>query len=106
VNSNSVASPRWFELRNVTSGPVSVAQQGTYQADTTHPWMGGAAMDRDGNIAVGYSASSSAINPQIRYAGRLATDPVNTLPQAEVTLFAGTGSQTGTNGRWGAYMAM
>ena len=55
---------------------------------------------------MGYSASSSAINPQIRYAGRLAGDPVNTLPQAEVTLFAGTGSQTGTNGRWGDYSDM
>jgi predicted phage tail protein len=28
------------------------------------------------------------------------------LPQAEVTLFAGTGSQTGTNGRWGDYSDM
>jgi hypothetical protein len=63
-------------------------------------------MDQQGNMALGYSASSSSINPQIRYAGRLATDPVNTLPQAEVTLFAGTGSQTGTNGRWGDYSDM
>jgi hypothetical protein len=106
VNSSSVASPRWFELRNVTSGPVSVAQQGTYQPDTTHRWMGAVAMDQQGNIALGYSASSSSINPQIRYAGRLSTDPLNTLPQAEVTLFAGTGSQTGTNGRWGDYSDM
>src|SRR5882672_6940529 len=106
VNSGGVASPRWFELRNVTNGPVTVAQQGTYQPDTTHRWMGSAAMDQQGNIALGYSASSSSINPQIRYAGRLATDAVNTLPQAEVTLFAGTGSQTGTNGRWGDYSDM
>src|SRR5215204_907562 len=106
VNSNSIASPRWFELRNVTSGAVTVAQQGTYQPDTTHRWMGAAAMDQQGNIALGYSASSSAINPQIRYAGRLAGDPINTLPQAEVTMFAGTGSQTGTNGRWGDYSDM
>jgi hypothetical protein len=68
--------------------------------------MGGAAMDQQGNMALGYSASSSSINPQIRYAGRLATDAINTLPQAEVTLFAGTGSQTGTNGRWGDYSDM
>ena len=106
VNSNSVASPRWFELRNVTSGPVTVAQQGTYQPDTTHRWMGAAAMDQQGNLALGYSASSSTINPQIRYAGRLAGDPVNTLPQTEVTLFAGTGSQVGTSSRWGDYSDM
>src|SRR5882672_4593188 len=106
VNSNSIASVRWFELRDTTVGPVTVFQQGTYQPDTTHRWMGSAAMDQQGNIAVGYSASSSAINPQIRYAGRLAGDAINTLPQAEVTLFAGTGSQTGTNGRWGDYSDM
>ncbi|MGI8735416.1 MAG: hypothetical protein ACR2LM_19190, partial [Pyrinomonadaceae bacterium] len=106
VSSGGVAAPRWFELRNVTSGPVTVTQQGTYQPDTTHRWMGATAMDQQGNIALGYSASSSAINPQIRYAGRLASDPVNTLPQTEVTLFAGTGSQTGTNGRWGDYSDM
>ena len=63
-------------------------------------------MDQQGNIAVGYSASSGTIFPQIRYAGRLATDPVNTLAQAEATLFAGTGSQTGTQNRWGDYAAM
>ena len=106
VQSGGVAAPRWFELRNITSGPVSVAQQGTYQPDTTHRWMGSASMDQQGNIALGYSASSSSINPQIRYTGRLAGDPVNTLPQTEATLFAGTGSQTGTNGRWGDYSAM
>src|SRR6267142_7156587 len=36
VNSNSIASVRWFELRNTTVGPVTVFQQGTYQPDTTH----------------------------------------------------------------------
>src|SRR5882672_5667113 len=45
VQSGGVAAPRWFELRNVTNGPVTVAQQSTYQPDTTHRWMGSAAMD-------------------------------------------------------------
>jgi hypothetical protein len=106
VNSGGVASPRWFELRNITSGPATVAQQATYQPDTTHRWMGSAAMDQQGNMAIGYSASSSTINPQIRYAGRLVTDAVNTLPQAEVTLFAGAGSQNGGLTRWGDYSQM
>src|SRR5215213_10316450 len=106
VQSGGVAALRWFELRNTTLGPVTVFQQGTYQPDTTHRWMGSAAMDQQGNLAIGYSASSSAIDPQIRYAGRLAGDPLNTLPQAEATLFAGTGSQTHISGRWGDYSAM
>lgn len=103
VSSGSVAGIRWFELRNVTNGPLTNFQESTYQPDSTWRWMGSAAMDQQGNIAVGYSASSGTINPQIRYAGRLATDPVGILAQGEGTLFAGTGSQTGTSSRWGDY---
>jgi hypothetical protein len=106
VSANSVAGIRWFELRNVTSGPVTVAQESTYQPDTTWRWLGSAAMDRDGNLAIGYSASSATIFPQLRYAGRLATDPLNVLAQGETTLFAGTGSQSGTGSRWGDYSAL
>ena len=57
----------------------------------------------------GASASaprSATINPQIRYAGRLATDPANTLAQGEATLFAGTGARAGTGNRWGDYSDM
>ena len=91
VSSSSVAGVRWFELRNVTNGPVTVFQESTYQPDTTWRWMGSAAMDRDGNIAIGYSASSASIFPQLRYAGRLATDPLNVLGQGEATLFCRNG---------------
>jgi hypothetical protein len=103
VSSSGVAGVRWFELRNVTSGPESVFQQSTYQPDATWRWMGSAAMDHDGDLAVGFSASSGSINPQIRYAGRLVSDPVNQLAQGEAHLFDGTGSQTGTSNRWGDY---
>ena len=106
VTSGSVAGIRWFELRNVTNGPVTVAQESTYQPDSTWRWMGSAAMDRDGNIAIGYSASSATIFPELRYAGRLASDPVNTLGQGEALLFAGTGSQLNTGSRWGDYSAL
>jgi hypothetical protein len=106
VSSGGVAGIRWFELRNVTSGPVTVSQENTYQPDTTWRWMGSAAQDVQGNLAIGFSASSSAINPQIRYAGRLVTDPPNTLAQGEAHLFDGTGSQVDTVSRWGDYSAM
>ncbi|HWY51292.1 MAG TPA: kelch repeat-containing protein [Chthoniobacterales bacterium] len=97
---------RWIELRNPTSGPVTVFQENTYQPDTTWRWLGSAAMDNAGDIAVGYSVSSSTIVPGIRYAGRLSTDPVNTLAQGEAVLFAGVGSQSSTGNRWGDYSAM
>ncbi len=103
VSSGGVAGIRWFELRNVTNGPETVYQQSTYQPDATWRWMGSAAMDGTGNLAIGFNASSSAIYPQLRYAGRLAGDPLNTLAQGEATLFAGAGSQSGTSNRWGDY---
>ena len=106
VSSGGVAGIRWFELRNVTSGPVTVYQQSTYQPDTTWRWMGSAAMDGQGNLAIGFSASSSSIHPQLRYAGRLATDPLNTLAQGEAHLYDGAGSQTGSGNRWGDYSSL
>src|SRR5207247_2363480 len=103
VSASGVAGIRWFELRGVTAGPVTVFQESTYQPDTTWRWMGSAAQDHMGNLALGFSASSSSINPQIRYAGRRATDPINVLSQGEAHLFDGTGSQTLTGSRWGDY---
>jgi hypothetical protein len=106
VSAGGVAAVRWFELRNVTAGPVTVYQQSTYQPDSTWRWMGSAAMDGQGNLAIGFSASSSTMNPQVRYAARLATDPINTLAQGEAHLFDGTGSQSGTSNRWGDYSSL
>ncbi len=103
VSAGGVAGVRWFELRNGTTGSPSVFQESTYQPDTTWRWMGSAAMDTQGNLAVGFSASSASINPQLRYAGRLVGDPAGTLAQGESHLFDGTGSQTGTGNRWGDY---
>ena len=106
VSSGGVAGIRWFELRNVSSGPVTVYQESTYQPDTTWRWMGSAAMDADGNLAIGFSAASGTVSPGIRYAGRLATDPLNVLSQGEATLIAGGGSQTSSGNRWGDYSAL
>jgi hypothetical protein len=106
VSAGGVAGVRWFELRNVTSGPVTVFQESTYQPDQTWRWMGSAAMDKRGNLAIGFSASSASIFPQIRYAGRKVADPLNTLAQGEAHLFNGSGSQKDTVNRWGDYSAL
>jgi hypothetical protein len=105
VSSGGVAGIRWFELKNVTNGPVTKKQESTYQPDTTWRWMGSGAMDQAGNFALGFSASDATIHPQIRYATRMATDPLNTLT-AEAHLFDGTGSQSDTSSRWGDYSDM
>ncbi len=100
------AGIRWYELRRTGGGPWSVFQQGTHSPDTAlHRWMGSAAMNADGCLALGYSASSNTVFPGIRYAGRVAADPAGTLPVAETTLLNGGGSQTGSF-RWGNYSTM
>lgn len=97
---------RWYELRSVTSGTPVVFQQGTYApGDGTSRWMGSMAMDKVGNIAVGYSASSSSVYPSIRFAARAAVDAPGSLG-TEASLLSGTGAQTGTLHRWGDYSAL
>ena len=99
---------RWYEFRNsggLTTAPT-VFQQSTYDPDSSYRWMGSIAMDKDHNMALGYSKSSLSIIPGIYINGRLSTDAPNTLG-AEATVFAGLGVQTaGAGNRWGDYSSM
>ncbi len=95
---------RWYEIQNPSGTPV-LAQQGTFAPDATYRWMGSIAMDQAGDMAAGYSVSSSLIRPSVRYTGRVPTDPAGTM-EAEVTVVTGTGSQTGNLSRWGDYSAL
>jgi IPT/TIG domain len=97
---------RWYELRR-TSGSFSIFQQGTYApGDGNSRWMGSAAMDQNGNLAIGYSVSGGSTNPSIRYAGRLVGDPAGQLTQGEATLKVGGGVQTDGGSRWGDYSSL
>ena len=105
VTAGSGGGIRWYEIQN-PSGTPTVAQQGTFAPDSSYRWMGSIAMDQSGDIAVGYSVSSSSVNPSVRYAGRVPTDPAGTL-ESEVNVVSGTGSQSGSSlSRWGDYSAM
>ena len=95
---------RWYEIRSPGGTPV-VAQQGTYAPDSSYRWMGSAAMDKIGDLAVGYSVSSSSMYPSIAFAGRVPSDPAGFL-ETETVIMSGSGSQTGTLSRWGDYSAM
>lgn len=104
----NMAGIRWYELRVDGSNNASVHQQSTYApglSDGIHRWMGSVAMDSFGNMALGYSVSNSIVFPGVRYTGRLAGDPLNTLPQGEGVIINGTGAQTGSQ-RWGDYTSM
>jgi hypothetical protein len=95
---------RWYEIRSPGTTPT-VFQQGTFAPDATFRWMGSAAMDHVGNMAVGYSVSSTAINPGIRFTGRAPSDPLGTLG-TELTIQDGTGSQLANLNRWGDYSSI
>jgi hypothetical protein len=103
VTAGSATGVRWYELRDSGSGPT-VFQQGTFAPDSTFRWMPSIAQDKQGNIAVGYSISSSSIHPGINFASRAATDPAGQLSN-ETNLLSGTGSQSG-HSRWGDYSSM
>jgi hypothetical protein len=85
-----------------TGGPWAIHQAGTYAPDPLDRWMASAAMDGQGDLAIGYSASHGTLSPTIRYAGRAPGDPLGTLPWAEAELVSGAGAQLGLS-RWGDY---
>jgi hypothetical protein len=100
-----VAGARWYEIRRDGNGVYSLYQQGTYDpGDGVHRWMGSVAMDKKGNMALGYSVvNGTTVFPGIRYTGRLADDPLGQMTLGEGTIIDGTGVQRTTNSRWGDY---
>ena len=107
VNHAVIAGPssgvRWYELRD-PGGTPTVFQQGTFAPDAAFRWMASIAMDKAGNMLMGYSVSSSKISPAIRFTGRSASDPSNQMG-AEQQAVVGKGSQI-TPERWGDYASM
>jgi len=95
---------RWYEIRN-PNGTPNIFQQGTFQPDNSFRWMGSMAMDKAGDIALGYSLSSSTLRPSVAMTGRVPSDPPGTM-ETEMTVVNGTGSQTDSLTRWGDYSAM
>jgi hypothetical protein len=110
ANTTGLAAPRWYQA-NVTGGTVAanLVQATTWDPDganVVNRFMPSLALDRVGNMAMGYSTSNGTTEfPSIKYAGRLAADPINTFSQTEQIFFTGTASQTGIN-RWGDYSSM
>ncbi len=103
------AGVRWYDFINTTQNPSSPAwavnNQGTYGPGKLHRWMGSAARNDLGDLAIGYSTSSGARFPGISVAARAAADVANTLTAA-AKVFTGTGSEKGQANRWGDYSAM
>jgi hypothetical protein len=103
-----VAGARWYEIRRDAAGAYTIHQQGTYApGDGVHRWMGSVAMDKKGDMALGYSVvNGTTVFPGIRYTGRLAGDTLGTMTLGEAVIINGSGVQTTTNSRWGDYTSM
>ena len=104
IQGGALAGVRWYEIRSPRSSPF-VFQQGTVVDPDTDFWMGSMAMDKAGNIALGFSASSLSLNPSVFLVGRAPSDPPGTMagPMALVT---GGGVQLRSFKRWGDYSSM
>jgi len=100
---------RWYEFRaSETSTTPTVHQSGTFAGppgDTMFRWMGSVAMDKAGDIALGYSISDRGVFPGINFTGRMPTDRLGTM-ESESTILSGTGSQIDSGDRWGDYTSM
>lgn len=93
---------RWYEFRLNQQGDPSLFQQGTYAPDSLFRWMGSPAMDRHGNIAIGYSFGGTPHYAGQRFAARLAADPPGQLTLHEAILVEGKAAQ-GNTLRWEDY---
>jgi hypothetical protein len=100
---------RWYEFRAPETDFVPTKyQSGTFAGppgDTNFRWMGSIAMDKMGDIALGYSISSKQVFPSINYTGQSVGDTLGTM-ESEATIINGTGSQRDTGSRWGDYTSM
>jgi hypothetical protein len=67
--------------------------------------MASIGMDKAGDIALGYSKSSTKIDPSIEYVGRVPGDALGKMESPSL-IIKGTGVQTSSSNRWGDYSSM
>ena len=101
----AVAGIQLIEIRNPAADPPAIYNNVNFNPDATNRWMGSAASDKLGNVALGYSVSSGTLYPGIRIAGRLRNDMRNFV-RGEMNVQTGSGSQTSSVERWGDYNTM
>jgi hypothetical protein len=103
VNTEAAAGGvRWYEFRVAADRSLALHQQGTYAPDGFYRWMASPAIDRFGNIGIGYSFGGTPHFAGQRFAGRVPTDPPGVLSLREAILVEGADAQTNTN-RWQDY---
>ncbi len=110
-SSTSLSAIAWYQFRvaNNAPGSTTVANQNIWNPGSTSRLQAAAAFDHQGDVLMDYTQVSSSQDPAVAYAGRLASDPANTLGQTETILFRGPSMGSGACGtqnpchRWGDY---
>jgi len=104
VAGGPLAAVRWYEIRN-PAAPF-VYQQGTVVDPNNDYWLGSAAMDKTGDMALGFSASGQKLYPSVYTVARAAGDPLGTM-SGPLVLSPGGGVQMNNSyKRWGDYSSM
>jgi hypothetical protein len=93
---------RWYEFRLDKNRDPVLYQQGTYAPGGFYRWMPSIAMDKKGDIGVGYSFGGLPNFPGQRFAARKAGDAKGQLTLHETVLAEGEASQKSTL-RWEDY---
>jgi hypothetical protein len=97
---------RWYEFRIDGAGNARLFQQGTYAPAAPQTpsfrWMASPAIDKAGNIGIGYSFGDASTFAGQRFVARRAGDPLGQLTTREAILVHGEAAQTSTV-RWQDY---
>ena len=93
---------RWYEFRLDKQRNPVLYQQGTYAPGGFYRWMPSIAIDKKGDIGVGYSFGGIPNFPGQRFAAREADDPKGLLTLHETVLAEGEAPQKDTL-RWEDY---
>ena len=104
LTSKAVSGERWYEIRD-PNGTAKVFQQGTVAHSSNALWMGSIAMDKAGDMALGFSESNAnSVHPSLSFTGRVPSDPLNKM-ESVARIFTAKGSATDAS-RWGDYSSM
>ncbi len=99
------AGIRLYKLQR-NGAAFTVTEQSSIGDAQSSRWIGSAAQDGQGNLAVGYNHVADDSQPSLFYTGRLASEPPGTF-RDEGILVEGTGVQRIQSvGRWGDYSGM
>jgi hypothetical protein len=96
---------RWYEFRLDAEGNPVLYQQSTYAPDKFDRWVASMAMDKKGDLGIGYSFGGDPNYAGQRFAARRSKDPKGQLTYHESVLAEGGAAQTPSL-RWEDFTTM